>query len=417
MLQYRNNVKPLYIRSFSIILAAFLSLDIISIYLFPSEEGVDTGGVYGVMNIVVIVLFLMLALKAHLLKLARIPIICIIILLSLLLYLFYTVSYIGEPRTPFEVILALSLASFILPHFCEIDTRLFLKVMMLLAIPTLFKVDQVFFKMIVAEDALSTGYSYAFIKPVFVSLIYMCYYYKDEDITSKVIMGIVFLINMIFATFLVAFGTRAIVVSLLLLLGGIYIAKRNNKNGEVSILPQRVIILLVSICLLLFFLIPILSYLQKLLAGNNISLYFVDRFLDMNDRGNITSGRDEIYLSTIDGIKSRPFFGHGIDQFFNNTGHAYPHNFFLQMFYDCGFIISSLLFVPLFFQFLKKIRFCAFDQVVLIMTLFYTSVPGALFSNDLWANNVLWVFFGFVFSKRIARRTPKEINTTCYDSK
>lgn len=417
MLQCRSYTKPIYIKWFSIILAVFLSLDIISIYLFPSEEGVDTGGVYGLMNIVIIALFFMLALRANLLKFANIPLICIIILLSLLLYLYFTVTYIGEPRTPVEVILALSLASFILPHFCEIDSRLFLKVMMLLAIPAVFKIDQVFFNMIVAEDALSTGYSYSFMKPVFISLIYISYYFKEENVTTKIIMGTVFLINMIFAGFLVAFGTRAIVISLLLLLGGIYITKRDNKNGKVSISHKKVVILLICICLLLFFLIPILSYLQKVLEGHNISLYFVDRFLDMNDRDNITSGRDEIYISTIRGIKSSPFLGYGIDQFFNNTGHAYPHNFFLQMFYDCGCILSSFIFIPLIFLSFNKLRFCSFDEFVLIMALFYTSVPGALFSNDLWANNVLWVFFGFVFSKRIGYRISKDKLANCYESK
>ena len=407
MLQKCNTIQPWYVKWFSIILGAFLSLDTIIIYLFPSVEGVDTGGTFGQINIVCLVLFLFVSLKAHLLNPRNVPGICIIIELMILIYLVFTVQFIGEPLTPVSVILVFSLVSFLLPHFCEIDTRLFLKTMMLLSIPAVFRINDIFFKMIFAEDALSTGYSYSFMKPVVISIVYLRFYFKDERTAEKILTFIAFAINMVFAGFLVAFGSRAPVVAILLLLCGIYFIQENEKKNTVTIKKNRLLITIVSICLVLIFFIPILQYLQNILKADGISLNFIDKFLDMNDRDNITSDRDEIYKYTIQGIKEQPLFGYGIDQFFNNTGRAYPHNFFLQMLYDCGCFIAALLFIPQIINFIKKIRFYKFDEFVLIMALFFASVPGALFSNDLWANNVLWVFFGFMFSKRLGRKTTK----------
>ena len=67
-------------------------------------------------------------------------------------------------------------------------------------------------------------------------------------------------------------------------------------------------------------------------------------FASIQPNHEISSGRIEIWLRTIDEIRKSPLLGHGAGRFANNMSELYgfdvdnPHNFVLQYFYDWGLV-------------------------------------------------------------------------------
>lgn len=135
------------------------------------------------------------------------------------------------------------------------------------------------------------------------------------------------------------------------------------------------------------------------LAQFDISLNVIDKFLRLNNAGDMTNGRDDIDKVAWEGIWNSPIIGHGTSQFDKYTGLGYPHNFILQMLYDGGIVLASIVFIPIARSLLQKKRLISEEEFILLLCLFFASVPGALFSGDLWNSIVLWMFFGFVVAK------------------
>ena len=57
----------------------------------------------------------------------------------------------------------------------------------------------------------------------------------------------------------------------------------------------------------------------------------IDKNMRMIAEGDMSNGRDYIEGIALHKIAESPIFGYGLDQFENNTGMVYPHNFVLQM--------------------------------------------------------------------------------------
>ena len=144
----------------------------------------------------------------------------------------------------------------------------------------------------------------------------------------------------------------------------------------------------------------------------DISLNVIDKFLDMGARGDMSNGRKDIDVFAWKGIWQSPILGHGIAQFERNTGIIYPHHFIIQMIYDGGFILTILVLTPIILSAINKIKKANHDEIICLIFLFFCSVPGALFSGDLWNSNVLWIFFGFVLSKHSIYKMKQYC---CYD--
>jgi O-antigen ligase len=120
----------------------------------------------------------------------------------------------------------------------------------------------------------------------------------------------------------------------------------------------------------------------------------------MNNENDVTSGRDVIFKLTTLAISQNPLLGYGIDQFENNTGIVYPHNFILQLLYDGGLVLTFLVIFPVIRGIVKLFKTCSYNEFIVFVALFFASVPGGLLSGDLWTMVTLWVFFGAVFSKQ-----------------
>ena len=55
--------------------------------------------------------------------------------------------------------------------------------------------------------------------------------------------------------------------------------------------------------------------------------------------------------------------------------------------------------IPIIVAINRKIRVLQLDNIACLLFFAFASVPGALFSGDLWQSSMLWMFFGYVLSR------------------
>lgn len=391
---------PSYVVQMSILLAFFFSINIIYIsFTPPSDEGIDSGGVLGLLYAAnAFLIFVISGLSGHM-RLKNISYYSIFLAILLIILYRYTDTHIGPPRTPILGFLCYTIVSFLLPNFVTIDVKLLLKSMMIFSLPLLFRVGAILFTSINMTGSLSLGYSYMFLPPVLVSIVYMHYYYKSETKDERVVSMICFIANIFYAFFIIAYGSRGPVLAILALIVIMRLVKIDPKKKEKKIAKGKVFFVIIFIVVIISSFIPILTFLKSVLNSFDINIVFIDHFLEMEARGDVTSGRNILYLMTTEAIAQRPYFGYGIDQFENNLNEVYPHNFFLQLLYDGGIFLTSVVLIPVIYKLIKKLKDCSYNEFVVIIVLFFASVPGGLLSGDLWTMSLLWAFFGAALSK------------------
>lgn len=401
---YNDSTNVSYIKILSLLMGLFLSLNTIMAYMFPSEEGgVDTGGVLGLSFVGCVMLIIVFSVFAKTFTIGSISRYLWILVIWLIAFYEITNNFIGVPRTPFRIFVIFTIIGMLLPSLTQVDVRLFLRSIMFFSVPAFFRIREVFLPMIYADDVITMGYSYSFLTPVIASITYMFFFIKTDKGLWRFACIAAFLINMVFLYFLVAFGSRGPVVAILALLCAIYIIRPNYNMNGLIFAKRRLLVLSLGLAFLLTLFIPILIFIQSLLGGFGVSLNFIDRFIRLNESDKITSGRDVIYDATLDAFKENPLFGYGCDQFYNNTGISYPHNFILQILYDGGIVLALVLLVPVLYNLYKWAKQCHYEEYIVVLMLFFASVPGSLLSGDLWHSSTLWVFFGALFSTRFVK--------------
>lgn len=155
----------------------------------------------------------------------------------------------------------------------------------------------------------------------------------------------------------------------------------------------------------------LLGALHGLLASRSLSVRFIDKLLALHREGDILNGRKACYRAAWEGIFAGAFpmlFGHGISTFAANTGMVYPHNFLLQLLYDGGLLLFCLVAIPLAWRAVGTLRRCECNTWMLFLLLFCSAVIRALFSADLWKQELLWFFFGILLAGEpvVLRRKP-----------
>ena len=155
----------------------------------------------------------------------------------------------------------------------------------------------------------------------------------------------------------------------------------------------------IAVVLLGFFFIPILEVANSILNDAGISVNFINKFISLDQDNDITNGREIVYSMVIDDIIKNPLLGGGMDLFdFYYPGMNYPHNFLLQILYDGGLLLFVILVIPLYRGIKRFWVSCTHDEYAVYTALFFGSVPGAMFSGNLWQNGLLWMLFGALLS-------------------
>ena len=241
------------------------------------------------------------------------------------------------------------------------------------------------------------GVCYSMLVPVIANLVYIRYFFMQENKLMKFALLPITAINIFYLVQMTMFGSRAPVLCVLLLIASLFLFFV--ENSAIRIRKGRVFIIVACVVVVALSFTQILQAISNYLAQFDISLNVIDKFLRLDDSGDMTNGRGDIDKVVWEGIWQSPIIGHGTSQFERNTGIVYPHNFILQMLYDGGIILASIVFVPVVRSLLQKKKLISKEEFILLLCLFFASVPGALFSGDLWNSIVLWMFFGFVVAK------------------
>lgn len=315
----------------------------------------------------------------------------------LLIFVYYiTKIFIGPPYTKDQFFLMFTIVSFLIPAMIVIDTRTFLLTILYSSIFGCFYVDKIF--ILDYNYAISMGESYAFLVPVCAALCYLFSYLKSDSKVVRFINTVVILVNLIYMVYIFQYGSRGPSLCIIMLIVFFLICSLDTNNYHFN--KKKSFILIFIVCSLYAAFIPLLMFFSKVLRLHfNLSLNLIDKFIYLNESSDISNGREQIADMTISGIKDSPIWGHGVDLFWINYGDGYPHNFVLQMCYDLGCVFTVLFLLYVIKRFTKAFKNYNRNNVILMVFMLFSSVPGALFSNDLWNNIALWTFFGCTFSK------------------
>ena len=323
----------------------------------------------------------------------------IVICLICILWYITTSAFVGDPSVPVTYFGIFTLAAFIIPGIIRISVKTFLFVSMILPSIGIFFIEQIFVSEVLETGFVSMGTCYALLVPVLANLVYLRFYFLYD---KTIVKGMVLLFSAINGFYLVQmamFGSRGPILCVLFLISSFFLL-RVDADNQLSIRKGRFVTVGVIVILLSVMFIPLLQSISNYLARYDITVNVIDKFLRMDASGDISNGRDAIDSITWNGIWDAPLVGHGIAQFENNTGIVYPHNFLLQLLYDGGFVLSFIILFPIIRNLKKKLQRPHINESICLLFLFFASVPGALFSGDLWQATTLWLFFGFVLSNK-----------------
>lgn len=344
---------------------------------------------------------------------SRFNIIMFGILLWLLGFYYYTQFFIGPPHTQLPMFMIFVIIAMLLPYLVRIDAKYFIKGIIFFPFFAIFRLNLVFSPVSNWTDAISMDASYAFLVPITATIVYLFLYFKDESKLEKIFTLILSFINFVYLWKILQYGSRGPLLSITLLIFFLLIFKTSEKGASVRS-GSLSLIILGGLMLILTFSAS-LPVINQILQSSGISIHAIDKIIRLSGEGNITNGRDMINAITWSGFMDSPLFGHGLDRFDANTSLLYPHNFILQILYDGGIILFLVLLVPMLKASIRIMKTCTKDEYAVFVVLFFSSVPGALFSGDMWGLARLWLFFGFVLSKSFVIKKPSRISIHNYN--
>lgn len=403
-----NLNKPLAICALSLIVGFFADIKCINWALvyggFVSE---------GLMNILypIVILFVVLFSLAASVRSMKVKnqyhfIFCVL----LFLYYWFTTRVYGSPRVPMALFCVFTLFAFILPNICVVDTKILLKAMMFYPFFAILRLDLIFQTVTDWQDFINMDASYSFLIPVVANMVFLLNYFKEESKKEKILTIVLSLINSVYLMRLLIFGSRGVILSLILVVVFWWITDVKKEGGIIWI-KKRILIVFLSLIATTFSYLTFFSALNDFLTDMfGYKFYAIDKIVDLGKQGDLANGRNYISEACVNGIMDSPIWGNGLDRFGPNTQLVYPHNFVLQILYDGGILFFFLMLVPIVKAIKVKIKRIKKDEFSLLITFFFASVPGALFSNDMYEIPLLWMTFGFILTNGFVYERNNKIN-------
>lgn len=283
----------------------------------------------------------------------------------------------------------------IFAQFLVIDCSCFLKCAStfpsfgVLFLSKIFIVDPVF-------NYIEMGICYAFLTPIICNIAFLFCYFKREKTKGKMLMLIVSACNLIFLTQLIYYGSRGPLLAIAICIAFFFMfsCKGAKRGIHISGVKTFFIIILAFVLVLNFW--KVLEIFNKYMIQNDINIKFVEKMLRLHKQGDVLNGRDLDYDAAISGIRAHPIFGNGLSTFEYYTGYAYPHNLVLQLLYDGGIVLFAFILIPIVFAAVKWCKNCTSSSFALVSCLLLASVPGAMFSGDVWTKPILWYVFSLL---------------------
>ncbi len=295
--------------------------------------------------------------------------------------------------------------------FYKINVETVLKWMMVfstLIIP--FSND--FFKSVTADyETIGMSTTYNILPFVVAAAIHFIYYHKKAGFWLWLGYGI----NVYYLLKVILLGNRGPIISLVVFVIMV-VMHRADSDGNIKKSTGRNVFITLAVGIAAILVIGniesiILSF-HKWLQSVNVELAFVTKTVRKIGSGDITNGRQELFKFVFQGIKEHYLLGNGVASITYKSfrRYSYPHNLFLQMWYDLGIIIS----LPLLFVVWKSIKKTVFDYiknkdiVAMLILLFTLSIPRLCYSSEFWVSIPFWFLIMFAISPNIYTQTKNE---------
>lgn len=397
-LKSKRRESSFLIVTLSLLVAFFADIKCINWAL--SHGGYTREGIMNTLYPIIIVATLAILLVYNRLTLSRSSMYSIILTILLLFYYEITVHFIGEPYTPLMLFCGMTLFAFMLPNISTVDTRLMLKAMMLYPVFAITRVDLVFATVTEWQSFTNMDASYSFLVPVVANIVYVLYYLREEKFKQKLVTIAITIVNAIYLVYLLIYASRGVILCIFLLLMFCWMAKLHEGGGVKWVKSRVITVVLVSIFFIVFSKTFFLYLNDLSMKVFGIHFYVFEKMVEMYAEGDMSNGRTGLNTLSINGFLESPLWGNGIDIFNTNTNHKYPHNFILNILYDGGILFFLIMLVPVTSGIVQKLKTGSRDELTMLTTLFFSSVPGALFSQDMYQNPVLWMTFGYAITNR-----------------
>ena len=327
-------------------------------------------------------------------------------LLAALLLIGYglTVVLKGWPTVSLCVFGAAVVIPLLLPQAAEPDTHLLVKLTMLIPLPVIFLIA----KMMEATESPSfwLGMSLSFVPSVIAAMIIAVIFIRHENRWQQIISAIGILGNIILFAYMVRYGSRGPYLAVLLMIS--FLPAISIDRLLIGSWASNAFQWLRGLRFLGTYTFGIL--LAAFVVGLSWMFYQMDwevsvmaKFVKAIEQGDISNGRFEIWLASLRGFCAEPIWGHGIGQISRDLSYVHPHNSVVQLLYDGGLLLLALVLIPtccIAIRFLR-LRTKSLQHimlVVLLIFLFFISVPNSMLSGDLWSNSRVWLLVGFCLS-------------------
>ena len=294
--------------------------------------------------------------------------------------------------------------------FYKIDVEKVLKYMMLFS-ALVIPISNEFFKSVSAGyETIGMSTTYNVLPFVIAAAIHFIYYRVKAGFWLWIGYGI----NIYYLLKVIYLGNRGPIISLIVF-GLLVIMHKQNPDGTIRKSPGKTVFITLTAGVISILVISniesIILAVHSWLKSMDIELAFITKSVAKINQGDISNGRSNLFNFVIQGIKERWWIGNGIASVtYNSFGrYAYPHNLFLQMWYDLGIIVS----LPLLWLVGKSARKTIFDSsiskenVVMLMLLFTLSIPRLCYSAEFWTNIPFWFLIMFTVSPNIYNNAKK----------
>ena len=298
--------------------------------------------------------------------------------------------------TLFELVIY-SIMPFLFIHL-NFDYIKVIKYSLVLTAPAILVLNKVFAHGFNQPITMLMSYSALF--SVICALAYLGYYRKTDGKAQRLYIPLA-MIQMVYLYELVVYGSRGPLISIIIFLAICYVVRPNTLGRRLhwkKVLMLTLIIVGVLVISQNF--TSILNGVYELLSARGIYIRALTKSIVYLEQSDITRGRSEIFSTALKGIWHSPVIGNGLDMFYANTGFVYPHNLFLQLAYDGGFILISIVTVPAVYGSYLVFKMKNYDIFLLWLVLFSVAVVGSLFSGDVWMRYVLWFFVAFCIKRK-----------------
>lgn len=285
-----------------------------------------------------------------------------------------------------------TIVALLIPLFFKIDAKLFLRTTIFCSFWGIFFINDIFELTGSSYQTITMGVSYAFLPSIIVSIVYLFMYIKNDSKKEKLFCGLGILVNAVYLLKILQYGSRGPVLCIATCLCFLFCFRYKNEKNGIETIAGKFIVLIGIIFLCVINIWTILEWVQTFLNSYDIHINTIDKiFRLVSSSKDISNGRTAITEVVIGGIFESPVWGHGMSTTMHNLNIVYPHNFILQLMYDGGLLLTIPILFSILFGLIKIFKSCTFDEYAIVCAMFFMSVPGALFSGDLWESNRLWL--------------------------